>query len=109
MRIAWHLGNRHLPTQLMDGTLRILQDHVIEDMVSRLGGTIIHRMAPFDPEGGAYGQAARTGTSMGMIMGIRTTTLTAIAIAIPMGTHTRTRTPIRMAITAPETGADIDR
>ncbi|MEH0074361.1 urease accessory protein UreE [Pannonibacter sp. Pt2] len=65
MRIAWHLGNRHLPTQLMDGTLRILQDHVIEDMVSRLGGTIIHRMAPFDPEGGAYGQGRTHGHEHG--------------------------------------------
>jgi urease accessory protein len=61
MRIAWHLGNRHLPTQLMDGALRILHDHVIEDMVIRLGGTITHAMAPFDPEGGAYGQGRTHG------------------------------------------------
>lgn len=61
MRIAWHLGNRHLPTQLMDGTLRILHDHVIEDMVVRLGGTLTHAMAPFDPEGGAYGQGRTHG------------------------------------------------
>lgn len=61
MRIAWHLGNRHLPTQLMDGALRILHDHVIEDMVVRLGGTITHAMAPFDPEGGAYGQGRTHG------------------------------------------------
>jgi urease accessory protein len=58
VRIAWHLGNRHLPTQLMPGdtggTLRIRHDHVIEDMVAGLGGTCALLMAPFDPEGGAY-------------------------------------------------------
>lgn len=58
VRIAWHLGNRHLPTQLVPGaeggTLRIRHDHVIEDMVVGLGGTCTLLMAPFDPEGGAY-------------------------------------------------------
>lgn len=58
VRIAWHLGNRHLPTQLLPGDdggrLRIRQDHVIAEMVEGLGGTCEHLMAPFDPEGGAY-------------------------------------------------------
>lgn len=54
VRIAWHLGNRHLPTQLMGKHLRIRRDHVIEDMVRRLGARIIEIEAPFDPEGGAY-------------------------------------------------------
>jgi urease accessory protein len=54
IRIAWHLGNRHLPTQLLGNTLRIREDHVLEDMVLRLGGTVTHVAAPFDPEGGAY-------------------------------------------------------
>jgi urease accessory protein len=35
VKIAWHLGNRHLPTQLMGDTLRIRRDHVIEDMVEK--------------------------------------------------------------------------
>jgi len=60
VRIAWHLGNRHLPTQLVPGpqggTLRIRHDHVIEDMVAGLGGTCTICMAPFDPEGGAYAE-----------------------------------------------------
>lgn len=55
IRIAWHLGNRHLPTQLVPGALRIRRDHVIEDMVARLGGRMTPLTAPFDPEGGAYG------------------------------------------------------
>jgi urease accessory protein len=53
-RIAWHLGNRHLPTQLLGAFLRIRPDHVIEDMVRGLGAEIRHLVAPFQPEGGAY-------------------------------------------------------
>lgn len=55
MRIAWHLGNRHLPAQLEDTRILIRRDHVIEHMVEHLGGGVAHVDAPFDPEGGAYG------------------------------------------------------
>lgn len=55
VKIAWHLGNRHLPTQLLGERLRIRRDHVIEEMVARLGGRLTILSAPFDPEGGAYG------------------------------------------------------
>jgi urease accessory protein len=58
VRIAWHLGNRHLPTQIMPKGLRIRRDHVIEAMVKGLGARIIEIEAPFDPEGGAYAQAS---------------------------------------------------
>jgi urease accessory protein len=34
--------------------LVILFDHVIADMVRALGATVVERMAPFNPEGGAY-------------------------------------------------------
>jgi urease accessory protein len=54
VRVAWHLGNRHLPTQIMAKGLRIRRDHVIEAMVRGLGARIIEIEAPFDPEGGAY-------------------------------------------------------
>ena len=30
VRIAWHLGNRHLPVQLLGDRIRIRADHVIE-------------------------------------------------------------------------------
>jgi urease accessory protein len=53
-RIAWHLGNRHLPPPLLGDRLRIRRDHVIEAMVKGLGARIIEIEAPFDPEGGAY-------------------------------------------------------
>jgi len=54
VRVAWHLGNRHLPTQIMAKGLRIRRDHVIEAMVRGLGASVIEIEAPFDPEGGAY-------------------------------------------------------
>jgi len=54
VRIAWHLGNRHLPVQLLGNRIRIRADHVIKDMVVGLGGHVDRVMAPFDPEAGAY-------------------------------------------------------
>ena len=54
IRIAWHLGNRHLPVQLLGERIRIRRDHVIEEMVERLGGHVDLIEAPFDPEAGAY-------------------------------------------------------
>jgi urease accessory protein len=56
-RIAWHLGNRHLPTELMRKSLRIRRDPVIEEMASLLGGALVAIEAPFNPEGGAYVRA----------------------------------------------------
>ncbi len=54
VRIAWHLGNRHLPVQLIRDKIRIRRDHVIEAMVEQLGGHVDLIEAPFDPEAGAY-------------------------------------------------------
>src|SRR3546814_3874497 len=69
VRIAWHLGNRHLPTQLLGSMnpprLRIRHDHVIADMVEGLGGHCEAIMAPFDPEGGAYAEGAAVPTGAG--------------------------------------------
>ncbi len=55
-RLAWHLGNRHLPTEILPGCLRIRYDHVIEDMLHKLGARVSRRNARFQPEGGAYGE-----------------------------------------------------
>ncbi len=60
LRIAWHVGNRHLPTDIAeigDGglRLRLRPDHVIEEMIIGLGGRVRRIEAPFQPEGGAYG------------------------------------------------------
>lgn len=65
VRVAWHLGNRHLPTQIMGTRLRIRRDHVIEDMVRGLGAKVVPIEAPFDPEGGAYGHGTVTGHDHG--------------------------------------------
>jgi urease accessory protein len=56
-RIAWHLGNRHLPVEILPGALRIRDDHVIVAMLEGLGATVVRTAAPFTPEGGAYDQA----------------------------------------------------
>ncbi len=56
-RLAWHLGNRHLPVQFCGERIRIRADHVIAGMVSGLGGDITELRAPFDPEAGAYASA----------------------------------------------------
>jgi len=56
VRIAWHLGNRHTAVQIIGGKLRIRRDHVIEELVVRLGATVTEVSAPFDPEtGGGHG------------------------------------------------------
>lgn len=61
IRLAWHLGNRHLPVQVEADRLLIREDHVIEDMLQSLGATVAHIEAPFDPEGGAYGHGHHHG------------------------------------------------
>ncbi|MBR0670990.1 urease accessory protein UreE [Roseomonas soli] len=55
-RLAWHLGNRHLPTQIEGDRLLIRDDHVIVAMLEGLGASLRKVDAPFDPEGGAYGE-----------------------------------------------------
>lgn len=57
LRIAWHLGNRHLAVEITPKALRIRRDPVIEDMAKTLGARVVPVEAPFNPEGGAYVQA----------------------------------------------------
>jgi urease accessory protein len=54
-RVAYHLGNRHVPLQVGPGFLRIAEDHVLEEMARKLGARVSHVEAPFEPEAGAYG------------------------------------------------------
>lgn len=56
-RIAWHIGNRHVPTQVLRDALRIRRDHVLADLARRLGAQVAEIEAPFTPEGGAYENA----------------------------------------------------
>jgi urease accessory protein len=55
-RLAWHLGNRHTDVQVVGDRLRIRRDHVLEAMLRGLGASLTPIEAPFDPEGGAYGE-----------------------------------------------------
>jgi urease accessory protein len=55
-RVAYHLGNRHVPVQIGDGFVRIAQDHVLEELAKKLGARVSHVEAPFEPEAGAYGE-----------------------------------------------------
>ncbi len=50
VRLAWHIGNRHTDAQFTGNTFRIRRDHVLEEMVKGLGGTLKPVEAPFDPE-----------------------------------------------------------
>ena len=53
-RVAYHLGNRHVPVQIGNAFLRIGEDHVVEKMLLGLGAKLTLIEAPFEPESGAY-------------------------------------------------------
>jgi len=55
-KAAYHLGNRHVAVQLKPGALRFPADHVLAEMVAGLGLRVSAVIAPFEPEGGAYGR-----------------------------------------------------
>jgi len=60
LRLAWHIGNRHLPAELRGETIRLRDDHVIHAMLEGLGAHIIKITAPFMPESGAYAETHNT-------------------------------------------------
>lgn len=60
-RIAWHIGNRHTPCQIEAERLLIQIDHVIRDMLLKIGATVREVREPFTPEGGAYGHGRTHG------------------------------------------------
>jgi urease accessory protein len=53
-RLAWHIGNRHLPAQMATGRILIREDPVIESMLTGLGASVRHVAESFTPEPGAY-------------------------------------------------------
>jgi urease accessory protein len=57
-RLAWHLGDRHVPVQIFERRLRLRRDPAIETLLTRLGAKVTVIEAPFEPEGGAYEAAA---------------------------------------------------
>jgi len=64
-RLAWHIGNRHTPCEIAGNRLVIRDDHVLKAMLLQLGATVAHEMAPFRPEGGAYGHGRTMGHDHG--------------------------------------------
>ena len=64
-KAAWHVGNRHLPCEIHVDKLVLRTDHVIADMLRKLGCTVEDIVAPFNPEGGAYGAGRTHGHSHG--------------------------------------------
>lgn len=64
-RIAWHIGNRHIPAAFEGRRILIRHDHVIADMVRGLGAEATPLRAPFTPERGAYDQASTHGHGHG--------------------------------------------
>ena len=72
--LCYHLGNRHVQlaigmqesetetgtgAAIQTGWVRFPPDHVLEALAERLGATLTHHEAPFDPEPGAYSQAGQ--------------------------------------------------
>jgi urease accessory protein len=55
VRVAYHLGNRHIALQIDPQRLRYQHDHVLDEMVCGLGLQVTVEQAPFEPEAGAYG------------------------------------------------------
>ncbi|HYM01676.1 MAG TPA: urease accessory protein UreE [Stellaceae bacterium] len=60
-RLAWHIGNRHLPAQIESARILIRDDHVIASMLEGLGAHLVKIEAPFTPERGAYENPAANG------------------------------------------------
>ncbi len=53
-RLAWHLGDRHVPVEVFANRIRLRRDPALEALLNSLGGKLVAIEAPFEPEGGAY-------------------------------------------------------
>lgn len=53
-RACYHLGNRHVKVEVGECWLKMSPDHVLEDMLTRLGLQLDHVQDVFVPESGAY-------------------------------------------------------
>ena len=56
VRLAWHLGNRHVAADIRDDSIVIKPDHVLKEMLEGLGAVVEEISDPFQPEGGAYSE-----------------------------------------------------
>jgi urease accessory protein len=53
-RLAWALGDRHLPVQIFANRIRLHRDAAAERLIAAVGARSTSIEAPFEPEGGAY-------------------------------------------------------
>ena len=65
MKVAWHIGNRHVAAEITADALYIAHDHVLLEMVRGLGATAATVERPFRPERGAYEDHADCGHDHG--------------------------------------------
>jgi urease accessory protein len=69
VRLAWHIGNRHAPCQIMPDRLLLQRETVMRRMLEGLGAEVIDVTATFRPEGGAYGHGRVMGHDHGPALG----------------------------------------
>jgi len=58
LRAAYHLGNRHVPLQVCADRLQLEPDHVLAELMQRMGLRVDEETAAFEPEAGAYDTAS---------------------------------------------------
>ncbi len=61
LRAAYHLGNRHVPLEVRMDRLQFEPDHVLSEMLRRMGLQVAAVDAAFEPEAGAYGPGSDHG------------------------------------------------
>jgi len=54
MRLAYHLGDRHVPVEVLPNRVRLRRDPALERLLASLGAKLTAIETPFEPEGGAY-------------------------------------------------------
>ena len=54
VRLAWHIGNRHLAAQIDAGRILIRRDRIIAEMLAHQGAMLREVSELFEPEYGAY-------------------------------------------------------
>ena len=56
-RVAYHLGNRHVRTQVGPGFIRYRHDRATDELVRKLGAEVVVEDLPFEPERGTKDHA----------------------------------------------------
>jgi urease accessory protein len=58
LRAAYHLGNRHVPLEVRADRLQLEPDHVLAELLERMGLQVETASGAFEPEAGAYDTVA---------------------------------------------------